>query len=90
MKEQYFQRVTNQTSTRFWINNPTSKEMDLAIAAGAINVTTNPSYCSKLLKGEPEYIRRVIDDVIAETSNDDAAADLFAEAGDFVSDTPGA
>ncbi len=48
--------------------------MKKAIESGAINCTTNPAYCSKLLKSDPEYIRDVIDNVIKETDDDDAAA----------------
>ena len=72
----YFHRVTKQTPTRFWINNPTGDDMEKGIAAGAINVTTNPSYCSKLLQREADYIRRIIDKVAAEVQDDNIAADL--------------
>lgn len=71
----YFQRVTQETPTRFWINNPSGEEMELALAANAINCTTNPAYCSKLIKSEPDYIHAVIDRVIAETADNDAAAE---------------
>lgn len=72
----FFHRVTQETPTRFWINNPIGSDIEQAIEAGAINVTTNPAYCSKLIKNDPEYIRGVIDEVIGEERNDDAAADL--------------
>jgi len=48
--------------------------MDRAIAAGAINCTTNPAYCSKLFDSDPDYIRGVIDDVIRETNDNEVAA----------------
>ena len=35
MQDGYFQRVTRMSPSRFWINNPTRHEADLAIAAGA-------------------------------------------------------
>jgi len=70
----YFHRVTQETPTRFWINNPSGADMERAIAAGAINCTTNPAYCSKLFKIDPDYIRGVIDNVIKETQDDDEAA----------------
>lgn len=76
MSSGYFHRVAEETPTRFWINNPMGPDMKRAIAAGAINVTTNPAYCSKLIKGDPEYIRGVIDSVIKETPDADVAADL--------------
>ncbi len=49
MKERYFKRVKELTPTRFWINNVTEKEADLAIAEGAVGCTQNPSYVNKML-----------------------------------------
>ena len=74
MPSGYFHRLTAETPTRFWINNPSGADMDQAIAAGAINCTTNPAYCSKLLVSDPDYIRGVIDQVIETTHDDDVAA----------------
>ena len=74
MSSEYFHRVNKETPTRFWINNPSAEDMERAIAAGAINCTTNPAYCSKLLQSDPDYIRGVIDDVIKETHDDEMAA----------------
>jgi transaldolase len=48
--------------------------MERAIAAGAINCTTNPAYCSKLFNSDPDYIRGVIDEVVLETNDDEVAA----------------
>ncbi len=62
----YFRNLNTQTNTRFWINNPTKEEMKLSIAAGAVNCTTNPAYCSKLIQSEPEYITSLIDEVVLE------------------------
>lgn len=76
MPVEYIQRVLRQTPTRLWINNPTGTELDHAIVAGAISGTTNPSYCSKLLHSEPEYIHGIIDGVISECDDTDKAADL--------------
>ena len=76
MQSGYFHRVAKESPTRFWLNNPTSEDMEQAISAGAINVTTNPAYCSKLVKREPDYIRAIVDSVIKETKDDDVAADL--------------
>jgi len=76
MGSDYFRQVTDTTPTRFWINNPSAGEMERAIDAGAISCTTNPAYCSKLLRSEPHYIHGVIDRVIATVDNDDEAADL--------------
>lgn len=74
MSKNYFQRVYEQTETRLWINNPNSEEMQKAIAAGAVNCTSNPAYAAKLLQNEPEYINNVIDEVILEFNDCEKAA----------------
>ena len=74
MGADYFHRVTRETPTRFWINNPSASDMDKSIEAGAINCTTNPAYCSKLLLSEPNYIRDVIDRIVKETDDNEVAA----------------
>jgi len=75
MPSGYFHRVAQETDTRFWINNPSKQHVEWAIAAGAVNCTTNPSYCSKLVVSDPDYIRDVIDSVVVEIKDDDAAAE---------------
>jgi transaldolase len=75
MTSGYFHRINAETPTRFWVNNPSGADMDHAIAAGAINCTTNPAYCSKLLKSDPDYLHQVVDRVVEEISDDDLAAD---------------
>jgi transaldolase len=71
----YFHRMNAETSTRFWINNPTAQDVERSLLAGAVNCTTNPSYCSKLLQSEPGYLRGVIDKVVREEKDNDAAAE---------------
>jgi len=71
----YFHRVYAETPTRLWINNPSGQDAERALAAGALDCTTNPSYCSKLLQSEPAYIRGVIDRVVKEVKDDDEAAE---------------
>ena len=75
MAREYFHRVHAETPTRMWINNPTGDDTRRAIAAGAVSCTTNPSYCSKLLQSEPGYLRGVVDDVVKEIKDNDAAAE---------------
>jgi len=75
MPQGYFHRVMRQTPTRLWINNPSAQDAKLSIEAGALGCTTNPSYCSKLLESEADYLRGVIDQVIKTTEDDDEAAD---------------
>ena len=81
MSEGYFHRVTRETPTRFWVNNPTLADAERAIAAGAISCTTNPTFCAHLLKARSEssYALRVIDRVIQQTSDDKAAAELVMQ-----------
>ena len=81
MSEGYFHRVTRETPTRFWINNPTLEDADRALAAGAISCTTNPTYCAHMLKAKSEssFAFSVIDRVIRQTSDDKAAAELVMQ-----------
>ena len=76
MPADYFHRLTEETPTRFWVNNPSGLELDLAIAAGAINCTTNPAYCQKLIASDSDYIHGLIDEVIRETDDNEEAAVL--------------
>ena len=48
----YFERVHRLTPTRFWVNNPTISQARLAIEAGTIACTTNPTYTAKMLKSD--------------------------------------
>ena len=88
MPADYFHRLHAETPTRFWVNNPSGAEMERAIAAGAINCTTNPAYCSKLLASEPDYIRGVVDGVISEGTRDaeQAAVQVYQRAAKRVLD----
>lgn len=74
MKAGYFHRVNTLSPTRFWINNPTLEEAEKAIAAGAINCTTNPTYAMKQIQRERDYALGVVDEVIKEIDNNDEAA----------------
>ncbi len=56
----YLQKVTQETKTRFWVNNPTMADCDASIAEGAFACTTNPSYCSKLYQTAPEFIGDIV------------------------------
>ena len=75
MKAGYFHRVAAQTPTRFWINNVTRKEAAMAIEAGAVGCTQNPSYVWKMLNhpDECEHALAVLDRHIAQTVSDDEA-----------------
>jgi transaldolase len=79
MKERYFQRVTKQTPTRLWINNPTRQEADWAIAEGAVSCTLNPSYTQKMIDDPVEgaYALQLLDETILETASDVEAVASF-------------
>lgn len=71
----YLEDVQQSTPTRFWVNNPTREDSQKAVDAGAIGVTTNPAFCSKLLQTEPDHIMGIIDSVVAEEPDNSAAAE---------------
>lgn len=75
----YFIRVTEQSPTMFWINNPTRRQADLALENGALGCTNNPSYTQKMLDHpeEHDYALKFLDEALAETDNDWEAAEIF-------------
>lgn len=75
----YFHRVQQQTPTMFWINNPTREEADLAIAAGAVGCTCNPSYCQKMIDHPKEgpYALALLDQTLKEAENDSEVESLL-------------
>jgi transaldolase len=68
----YFHEVAQKTPTRFWINNPTPREAEYAIAAGAVGCTTNPSYTAKMLAnpGEAAEVRRLLREELSPARSD--------------------
>ena len=74
-KKTYFHRVQEQTQTRFWINNVTRQEAELAIEAGAVGCTQNPSYTWKMLNHpeEKEYALSLLDEIMKTESDDNQA-----------------
>lgn len=81
MNQDYFKRINKLTPTRLWINNPTPIEAKKAIESGAISCTTNPTHCMKQIKADSEkdYIFKIIDEVVKDTSDDNEAADLIQQ-----------
>lgn len=71
----YFQRLSKQTRTEFWINNATLAEAEAALSVGAVGATTNPTYLARLLKEEHDYVAKLIDDTLQETDDDSQVAD---------------
>ena len=78
MKDDYFKRLNQIGTSRFWINNPTPKEAEKAVRAGAVACTTNPTYGSKQLQhpSTRDEVTGFIDEAIAATADDHTAADL--------------
>jgi len=72
MKHDYFHRVAALTPTKMWINNVTPREADLAIAAGAMGCTQNPSYTWKVLNHEEgkDHAMALLDETIKESRDD--------------------
>ena len=54
----YFHRVAEQTPTVLWVNNPTPAQAQTALEAGAMGISTNPTYPSKL---PVDYLNKLID-----------------------------
>jgi len=77
----YFQRVKDETPTRFWINNPTIEQARQAIEAGAVGCTTNPSYVSKLFTSPADlaYVKRTIDLLVPHIDDNTQLASLVQQ-----------
>lgn len=80
----YFKRVQEQTNTRFWINNVTNEEADMAIAAGASGCTQNPSYTWKMIthpvEKERQHAIEVLRGILEEETDDTKALVKFQRA----------
>jgi len=75
----YFHRVTEQTPTRFWINNPSRGEAALAITNGAVGCTTNPSFSQKMVDHPQDGAGalKLLDQVVSEIGDDYQAQTLL-------------
>jgi transaldolase len=72
----YFHNLHKETKNRFWINNPSLDEIKKAINHGAIACTTNPSYCSRLIEVESNYLDQIIDNILDITTDIEEVASL--------------
>jgi transaldolase len=72
MKQDYFHRVAALTPTKMWINNVTPQEAKMAIAAGAMGCTQNPSYTWKMLNHETGKTRALmlLDEILEHCEDD--------------------
>ncbi len=70
--DSYFHRVQQSTPTRFWINNVTRQEADLALSAGAVGCTQNPAFSWKILNGseDAQYAADLVKQYIAAEDDD--------------------
>jgi len=77
--DSYFLRITRQTPTEFWINNPTREHASLAIAHGATGCTNNPSYTQKMIDHDQEgtYALNILDEILGEIADNDQAIAEF-------------
>jgi len=75
-ESEYFKRVSSMSPTRMWINNPTLRECDIAIEAGAINCTTNPTYSMKMIQKEDAAF---IDGIFAKAIKGSTCVDCIAD-----------
>ncbi|MGI5919261.1 MAG: transaldolase family protein [Christensenellales bacterium] len=75
MAKSYFFRVHEQTPTRFWINNVTREQAQLAIDHGAVGCTQNPSYVWKMMTDEKEkpYVLELLDGIMKDERDDNEA-----------------
>ena len=76
MSEHYFERVRAATGSRFWVNNPTVEEVDLALEYGAMGCTTNPAYGGNLVKRAPDEVLPIVRECLRESDDDEVVADL--------------
>jgi transaldolase len=79
VKEPYFIRVTKQTPTEFWVNNPTREQAAWAIANGATGCTTNPSYGQKMIDhpAEGPHARQLLDEALRASEDINEKAAIF-------------
>ena len=81
MAQGYFHRVQDLTATRFWINNVTRQEADMAIEAGACGCTQNPAYTWKMIASEDAderaYVLGALDEILQDEPDDTQALIAF-------------
>jgi transaldolase len=75
----YFSRLVAETPSRVWVNNPTEAEIGLALANGAVGVTTNPAYGGGLLRRVPGEVVPIVDACLPASNDDRVVADLVQQ-----------
>lgn len=79
MSGTYFDWLSQDTSSRVWINNPTAAEIELALAHGAVACTSNPAFGGNLLGRAADEIRPDITAVVATGARGDEAVALVQQ-----------
>lgn len=64
MGQSYFSELVSATPTRVWVNNPTTEEVGLALAQGAVGCTTNPAFGGGLLRRAPDQVRPAVAEAV--------------------------
>jgi len=77
----YFDRLSTMSPSRVWVNNPTHREIGLALEQGAVGCTTNPAYSGGLVRRAPDYVTPIIDGLLSHhaEADDMRIADLVQE-----------
>lgn len=78
MAPTYFQKLKSTTNTRLWINNPTEREVELALEQGAVSCTTNPTYDANQIRRDPDAALALVDACL-EANDDESAADIVQQ-----------
>ena len=76
MGDHYFDRVRESTGARFWVNNPTIEEVELALRHGAMGCTTNPAYGGNLVKRAPDEVLPIVRECLPQSDDGEVIADL--------------
>lgn len=71
MTGNYFKRIYELTGTKLWINNVTREEAKLALSAGALGCTQNPSYTYKMLTHPTEaaYAKALLKEALVQSAD---------------------
>jgi transaldolase len=67
----YFHEVHARFGTEFWVNNPSLPEINLGLDNGAVGIASNPRYVATLLKSEPDFVHKIIDEVLGKKHKND-------------------
>jgi len=76
MQTNYFTKIKEQTRTRLWVNNPTMREVENALAHGTVCCTTNPAYSANMLQRDRDFALSILKECLKESDDDNIVADL--------------